>query len=141
MEANVLTLQQASQYLEVSQDALRVWKRGGNNHGRELAGLAARQTPLDDLRGGLHSSDLIIIPARPAMGKTAFSRQTRCRDLFPVCRLKVGFQPNMVLCSSSVPPSSRSETRCWSFQQKDTIFQPNSSLYRHSTAVYSCDGD
>lgn len=44
-------------------------------HKREtrLTGVATSLTDLDELLGGLHRSDLIILAARPAMGKTALA--------------------------------------------------------------------
>lgn len=43
-----------------------------NNHG-QMSGLATGFTKLDEVTNGWQKSDLIIIAARPAMGKTAFS--------------------------------------------------------------------
>ena len=44
-------------------------------HNREggLAGVATGFTDMDSLLGGLHSSDLVILAGRPAMGKTALA--------------------------------------------------------------------
>lgn len=39
----------------------------------ELRGLATRHTKLDEMLGGFQRSDLIILAARPSVGKTAFS--------------------------------------------------------------------
>jgi len=41
--------------------------------GQEITGLATHYTLLDKLTAGLQASDLIIIAARPSMGKTAFA--------------------------------------------------------------------
>ena len=41
--------------------------------GQEITGLATHYTLLDKLTSGLQPSDLIIIAARPSMGKTAFA--------------------------------------------------------------------
>ncbi len=41
--------------------------------GQEVTGLATHYTELDRLTSGLQPSDLIIIAARPSMGKTAFA--------------------------------------------------------------------
>jgi replicative DNA helicase len=43
------------------------------NRGGELTGLATGFTDLDKLTGGLQRGDLIIVAARPAMGKTALA--------------------------------------------------------------------
>lgn len=42
-------------------------------HKGELTGVATKFYELDSMTNGLHKSDLIIIAARPAMGKTAFA--------------------------------------------------------------------
>ena len=42
-------------------------------HKGELTGVATKFYELDAMTNGLHKSDLIIIAARPAMGKTAFA--------------------------------------------------------------------
>jgi replicative DNA helicase len=41
--------------------------------GQEITGLATHYTLLDKLTSGLQPSDLVIIAARPSMGKTAFA--------------------------------------------------------------------
>ena len=41
--------------------------------GQEITGLATHYTQLDKLTSGLQPSDLVIIAARPSMGKTAFA--------------------------------------------------------------------
>src|SRR5256712_8143397 len=41
--------------------------------GQRITGLATHYTDLDEITSGLQRSDLIIIAARPAMGKTAFA--------------------------------------------------------------------
>ena len=43
------------------------------DRGQEITGLATHYTLLDKLTSGLQPSDLIIIAARPSMGKTAFA--------------------------------------------------------------------
>jgi len=48
--------------------AAEAFKRDGG-----ISGLATRLTDLDKQLGGLHPSDLIILAARPAMGKTALA--------------------------------------------------------------------
>ncbi len=39
----------------------------------EIAGLATGFTDLDDMTGGLEGGDLVVLAARPSMGKTAFA--------------------------------------------------------------------
>jgi replicative DNA helicase len=41
--------------------------------GRRVTGLATHYTDLDEMTSGLQRSDLVIIAARPSMGKTAFA--------------------------------------------------------------------
>ena len=48
--------------------AARAYQRDGS-----LSGLATALTDLDSRMGGLQPSDLIIIAARPSMGKTAWA--------------------------------------------------------------------
>lgn len=42
------------------------------SEGSEVAGIPTGFTELDELTGGLHRSDLIVVGGRPSMGKTAF---------------------------------------------------------------------
>lgn len=51
--------------LEYTEEAFERGSRG------ELVGLPTGLTDLDKATGGWHNTDLIVIPARPAMGKTA----------------------------------------------------------------------
>ena len=41
--------------------------------GQRITGLATHYTDLDEMTSGMQRSDLIIIAARPSMGKTAFA--------------------------------------------------------------------
>ena len=41
--------------------------------GQRVTGLATHYTDLDEMTSGLQKSDLIILAARPSMGKTAFA--------------------------------------------------------------------
>ena len=43
------------------------------NRGQRITGLETHYSDLDDLTSGLQSSELVIIAARPSMGKTAFA--------------------------------------------------------------------
>ncbi|NRB39314.1 MAG: replicative DNA helicase [Pseudomonadales bacterium] len=51
----------------------------------QLSGLSSGFTDLDKMTNGLHRSDLIIVAARPAMGKTSFAM-----NLVEACLLKNG---------------------------------------------------
>ena len=59
------------------------------NHKDELSGLRTDFTELDNMMSGLHKSDLIILAARPAMGKTAFAlniaQNVAIKENVPVC--------------------------------------------------------
>ena len=57
---------------EAVKDAFRVLTERYENKG-QLTGLSTGFTDLDELTSGLQPSDLIIVAARPSMGKTAFS--------------------------------------------------------------------
>jgi len=51
-------------------------RRAAASH--EVTGVATGYTDLDDWTGGLQSSDLIILAARPSIGKTAFALNMVC---------------------------------------------------------------
>lgn len=57
------TMQQVTDYLQAAWDAF---------HAGGLVGVPSGLSGLDRLLGGFHKSDLIVVGARPAMGKTAF---------------------------------------------------------------------
>ncbi|KGI77616.1 replicative DNA helicase [Oleiagrimonas soli] len=57
---------------EAVKDAFRILTERYQNKG-QLTGLPTGFTDLDDRTAGLQPSDLIIVAARPSMGKTAFS--------------------------------------------------------------------
>ncbi|PWK87637.1 replicative DNA helicase [Fulvimonas soli] len=57
---------------EAVKDAFRILSERYENKG-QLTGISTGFTDLDELTSGLQPSDLIIIAARPSMGKTAFS--------------------------------------------------------------------
>ena len=54
------------------------------NGGQRITGLATHYTDLDEMTSGLQRSDLIIIAARPSMGKTAFSAMFMANAVFPM---------------------------------------------------------
>ncbi len=60
---------------EFKDSVVKAIRMAGIAHKREggLAGVATGFADLDELLGGLHPSDLIIIAGRPAMGKTALA--------------------------------------------------------------------
>ena len=57
---------------EAVKDAFRILSERYENRG-QLTGISTGFTDLDELTSGLQPSDLIIVAARPSMGKTAFS--------------------------------------------------------------------
>ncbi|KRE89582.1 replicative DNA helicase [Frateuria sp. Soil773] len=57
---------------EAVKDAFRMLTERYENRG-QLTGISTGFTDLDELTSGLQPSDLIIVAARPSMGKTAFS--------------------------------------------------------------------
>jgi replicative DNA helicase len=57
---------------EAVKDAFRLLSERYENRG-QLTGISTGFTDLDELTSGLQPSDLIIVAARPSMGKTAFS--------------------------------------------------------------------
>ena len=57
---------------EAVKDAFRLLTERYENRG-QLTGITTGFTDLDNLTSGLQPSDLIIVAARPSMGKTAFA--------------------------------------------------------------------
>ncbi|MCI7556612.1 MAG: replicative DNA helicase [Bacteroidales bacterium] len=76
-EAGVFEISQRQQKKDVTQidpviiDAINVMREASNNEGN-ISGVPTGYTELDKVTSGWQRSDLIIIAARPAMGKTAF---------------------------------------------------------------------
>ena len=62
-------LSQIDEVLEVAMDRLESRVRGESQDGTVETGFS----DLDRLTGGLHASELVILAARPSMGKTAFA--------------------------------------------------------------------
>ena len=62
-------LSQIDEVLEVAMDRLESRVRGESQEGTVETGFS----DLDRLTGGLHASELVILAARPSMGKTAFA--------------------------------------------------------------------
>ncbi|MEE2827166.1 MAG: replicative DNA helicase [Planctomycetota bacterium] len=62
-------LAQIDEVLEVAMDRLEARVRGESQPGTVESGFS----DLDRLTGGLHASELVILAARPSMGKTAFA--------------------------------------------------------------------
>ena len=88
------------------------------NHRDELSGLRTGFTGLDNLLNGLHKTDLIILAARPAMGKTAFAlnlaQNVALIEKVPVCifSLEMGATQltQRMLCSQAEVDAQRMTT-------------------------------
>lgn len=88
------------------------------NHKDELSGLSTGFNALDTQLNGLHKSDLIILAARPAMGKTALAlniaQNVAIKENVPVCIFSLEMSaPQLVqrmLCSHAEIDSSRLKT-------------------------------
>lgn len=95
------------------------------NHKDELSGLRTDFTALDAMMNGLHRSDLIILAARPAMGKTAFAlniaQNVAIKEKAPVCIFSLEMSATQLvqrmLCSWAEVDSQRLKTG--NMQQKD----------------------
>jgi replicative DNA helicase len=88
------------------------------NHKDELSGLRTDFTELDAMMNGLHRSDLIILAARPAMGKTAFAlniaQNVAIKENVPVCIFSLEMSASQLvqrmLCSYAEVDSQRLKT-------------------------------
>ena len=87
-------------------------------HKDELSGLRTDFTELDSMMNGLHRSDLIILAARPAMGKTAFAlniaQNVALRAKVPVAIFSLEMSKKQLvqrlLCSEAEIDSQRLKT-------------------------------
>jgi len=85
------------------------------NHKDELAGLKTSFTKLDSMLNGLNKSDLIILAARPAMGKTALAlniaQNIAINENVPVCIFSLEMSASQLakrmLCSQSEVDAQR----------------------------------
>ena len=85
------------------------------NHKDELSGLSTDFYELDSMMNGLHRSDLIILAARPAMGKTAFAlniaQNVAIKEKVPVCIFSLEMSASQLvqrmLCSYAEVDSQR----------------------------------
>lgn len=88
------------------------------NHKDELSGLATGFTELDSQLAGLHKSDLIILAARPAMGKTALAlniaQNVAIKEKVPVCIFSLEMSSSQLvqrmLCSHAEVDAQRLKT-------------------------------
>ncbi|MBP3820364.1 replicative DNA helicase [bacterium] len=95
------------------------------NHKDELTGLRTGFNELDTLLNGLNKSDLIILAARPAMGKTALAlniaQNVAIKEKVPVCIFSLEMSANQLvqrmLCSYAEVDAQRLKTG--NMQQKD----------------------
>lgn len=87
-------------------------------HKDELSGLRTDFTELDMMMNGLHRSDLIILAARPAMGKTALAlniaQNVAIKEKVPVCIFSLEMSASQLvqrmLCSYAEVDSQRLKT-------------------------------
>lgn len=80
-------------------------KRSASSH--DVTGVATGYTDLDDWTGGFQKSDLIILAARPSIGKTAFA-------LNMVCNIGAGLR------NRKVDPSSRKGVGIFSLEMSSS---------------------
>ena len=88
------------------------------NHKDELSGLSTGFYEMDTMMSGLHKSDLIILAARPAMGKTAFAlniaQNVSLNEKDPVCIFSLEMSASQLvqrmLCSYAEVDSQRLKT-------------------------------
>ena len=88
------------------------------NHKDELSGLSTGFNELDKNLSGLHKSDLIILAARPAMGKTALAlniaQNVAIKEKVPVCIFSLEMSASQLvqrmLCSYAEVDSQRLKT-------------------------------
>ena len=88
------------------------------NHKDELSGLSTGFYEMDTMMSGLHKSDLIILAARPAMGKTAFAlniaQNVAINEKVPVCIFSLEMSASQLvqrmLCSYAEVDSQRLKT-------------------------------
>lgn len=95
-------------YSEVLDAAMEEIETAINNHG--LVGISTGIGEMDRLLGGFHESDLIVLAARPAMGKTALMLNMVGRCYIPcgVISAEQGYKQigqRMIAISGSVPVS------------------------------------
>lgn len=88
------------------------------NHRDELSGLSTGFNELDTQLSGLHKSDLIILAARPAMGKTALAlniaQNVAIKEKVPVCIFSLEMSSSQLvqrmLCSHAEVDAQRLKT-------------------------------
>ena len=88
------------------------------NHKDELAGLSTGFDALDSHLNGLHKSDLIILAARPSMGKTALAlniaQNVAIKEKVPVCIFSLEMSSSQLvqrmLCSHAEVDAQRLNT-------------------------------
>ena len=95
------------------------------NHRDELTGVPTSFYELDDMTGGLQKSDLIILAARPSMGKTAFAlniaQNVAIKSKIPVAIFSLEMSKEQLvqrmLCSEAEVDSQK--IRTGNMQRKD----------------------
>ncbi|MBQ8458552.1 replicative DNA helicase [bacterium] len=115
------------------------------NHKDELSGLSTGFNELDTQLSGLHKSDLIILAARPAMGKTALAlniaQNVAIKEKVPVCIFSLEMSATQLvqrmLCSHAEVDAQRLKTG--NMQQKDLENLANSMNDFSQAPIYIDD--
>ena len=71
-ENNDSDINRLMSFQESVHSAMSSAEKAHHNKG-QLSGISTSFTALDDLLGGLHKSDLVVLAGRPSMGKTALA--------------------------------------------------------------------
>ena len=97
------------------------------NHKGGITGIATGFIDLDRITAGLHNSDLVLIAARPAMGKSAFAlniaSHVAIREKVPVAVFNLEMSKeqlgNRILCSEAMVDSNK--VRTGNIEEEDWI--------------------
>lgn len=106
------------------------------NHRGELLGVSSGFYDLDDYTNGFQKSDLIIVAARPAMGKTAFvlniAQNAAIRNKKPVAIFSLEMSKEQLvqrmLCSEAEVETQRIKTGNMGMQDWDKLASASSEL-------------
>src|SRR5699024_6323250 len=97
------------------------------NHKGGITGIATGFIDLDRITAGLHNSDLVLIAARPAMGKSAFAlniaSHVAIREKVPVAVFNLEMSKEQlgsrILCSEAMVDSNK--VRTGNIEEEDWI--------------------
>ena len=99
------------------------------NQKQHVTGVPTQFYDLDDKTAGLHGSELILVAARPAMGKTAFAlniaTNAALRANVPVAIFSLEMSKdqlvNRMLCSEAMVDSNKVRTKCRKLKMEKNI--------------------